>query len=274
VTLDWSRNGHRVKIRTQGKFRLNEDWTAVASLAPGAKMRFEDDHFFTDRRLDVEPGSNGQPVYTWKINGERRAFDAESRQWFQGMLLAFVRRTGYEAERRVAWFLKRQGADGVLAEISQMPDDYVKRLYFQQLFAYRGLATDAVSRALTQAGREISSDYDLTQSLLTAADRQELSRGSALAYVQSTESIDSDYDQRRALTGLLQKGRLDPESLAALLRSARQISSDYDLVTLLIEIAGKYTLAGAARDAYLEAADSINSNNDRQRAQAALRRGR
>jgi beta-lactamase regulating signal transducer with metallopeptidase domain len=275
VTLDWSRDGHQIKMRTQGKFKLNDDWTAIASLAPGAKMRFEDGHFFVDRRLDVEPGSNGQPVYTWKINGEKRAFDAEGRQWLEGMLLAYVRRTGYEADRRVAWFLKRRGADGLLAEISQMPDDYVKRLYFQQLFAYRGLATDALSRALAHAGREIRSDYDLTQSLLVAADRQNLSGATALAYVQATWSIDSDYDQRRALTGLLQKGRLDPMSLTALLRAARQISSDYDLATLLVEVSKRSVLADArVRNAYAEAAKEIGSDYDlRQALSAAARRG-
>jgi hypothetical protein len=275
VTLDWSRNGHQIKMRTQGKFKLNGDWTGIASLAPGAKLRFEDRHFFVDRRLDVAPGSNGQPLYSWKINGKGRAFDAEGRRWLQGMLLAYVRRTGYDAQRRVAWFLKRQGADGVLAEISQMPDDYVKRLYFQHLFAHRGLGAGAVSRAFAQAGREISSDYDLAQTLLAAADRQELSGATALAYVEATRSLDSDYDQRDALTGLLHKGRLDPAILAALLRAARQISSDYDLATLLIEVSKRSVLADArVRSAYVETVKEIDSDYDlRQALSAAMQRG-
>jgi hypothetical protein len=233
-------------------------------------MRFEEENG-TERRLDVEPGSDGSPVYTWKVDGEKRAFDAEGRKWLQGMLLHFVRGTGYEAEKRVAWFLKRQGPDGVLAEISQLPGDYAKRIYFQKLFAHRDLGADAVGRALAQAGREVRSDYDLREALLAAAETQELSGASALAYAEATRAIESDYDHRVALTGLLEKGRLDPGSLAALLKSARQIGSDYDLATLLTEIAKKSELKDAGvRSAYAEAVKEIGSDYDCRRALAAI----
>jgi hypothetical protein len=268
-TFEWSKDHHRIKIRTEGKFKLTDDWTGIASLARDARMRFEEEDGRIDRRLDVEPGSGGSPVYTWKIGGEKRAFDAEGRKWLQGMLLQFVRATGYEAERRVAWILQRQGPNGVLAEISQIPSDYAKRIYFQQLFAHRGLGADVAGRALAQAGREIQSDYDLREALLAAAG------ATAMAYVEATRAIESDYDHRVALTGLLEKGRLDAASLAALLRSARQINSDYDLATLLTEVSKRNALADAgARGAYVEAAQEIHSDYDHRRAlSAAVQRG-
>src|SRR6185295_14819199 len=210
TTFEWSRNGHRIRIHTEGKFALTDDWSGIASLSRGGEMRFREDDGHSDRRLDVEPGSDGRPVYVWSVDGEKRAFDAEGRKWLTGMLLQFVRGSGYEADRRVAWLFKRQGADGVLAEISQIPGDYVKRLYFQGLFAIRGLGAEAVSRALAQAGREVSSDYDLAETLLAAAASQEIAGATAMAYTQATRSLESDYDHRRALTCLLEKGRLDP----------------------------------------------------------------
>jgi hypothetical protein len=275
MTFESSKDGHRIKIQTEGKFALTDDWTAIASLSRGAEMRFQEDDGRIDRRLDVEPGTDGRPVYTWKVDGAKRAFDAEGQKWLRGMLLHFVRATGYDAERRVAWFFQRQGLNGVLAEISQIPGDYVKRIYFQKLFAHPGLEAGGVARALAQAGQEIRSDYDLTEALLAAAENQQLSGASAQAFVAATQTIESDYDHRRALTGLLEKGRLDPTSLAALLRSARQIGSDYDLATLLVEVTRKSPLGDAGvRSAYAEAVKEVGSDFDQRRAlSAAAKRG-
>jgi hypothetical protein len=234
-------------------------------------MRLEEDDGRVERRLDVEPAGDGSPVYTWKVDGEKRAFDAAGRKWLEGMLLEFLRGTGYDAERRVAWFLRRQGPDGVLAEISQISGDYGKRIYFQHLFAHRELGADAVGRALSQAGREIRSDYDLREALLAAANARELSGATASAYIEATRAIESDYDHRVALTGFLEKGRLDPASLAALLRSARQIDSDYDLATVLTEVAKKSELKDAGvQTAYTEAVKEIGSDYDCRRALSAM----
>ena len=275
TTFESSRDGHRIKIHTEGKFALTDDWTGIASLSRGAEMRFEEDDGRTERRLDIEPGSDGSPVYTWKVDGKKRTFDAEGRKWLQGMLLYFVRSTGYDADRRVAWFLKHHGPDGLFAEISQIPGDYVKRIYFQKLFATRGLGEAVVGRALTQAGREIQSDYDLAESLLSAAGNQALAGAAARAFVDATRALESDYDHRRALTGLLDKGPIDSASLAALLRSARQIDSDYDLATLLTEVMKKNPLGDSGvLSAYAEAAREIGSDYDHHRAlSAAVQRG-
>jgi hypothetical protein len=250
--------------------KLTDDWTAIASLSRGGRMRLEEDDGRVERRLDVTAGSDGRPVYSYKVDGEKRAFDAAGQKWLQGMLLHFLRGTGYDAARRVAWFLARQGPAGVLAEISQIPGDYVKRIYFEKLFAASGLAADAVGRALAQAGREIGSDYDLRQALL-AATGQDLGGATALAYVEATRAIESDYDHREALTALLEKGRLDPGTLAALLRTARQIGSDYDLATVLVAVAEKSALKDpGVQSAYAEAAKEIGSDYDHRRALSAI----
>jgi hypothetical protein len=268
-TFQWSHDGHKVSIRTEGKFELTEDWTGIARLAPGTEMRLEEEDGRVERRLDVEPGGDGRPVYTWKVDGKERAFDAEGKKWLQGMLLQLVRGGGYDADRRVAWFLKNQGPDGLLAEISQISSDYVKSLYFQKLFAQRGLGAGVVERALRQAGREIGSDYELAQALLAAAGSQALNEPASLAYAEAARSIQSDYEQRRALSELTAKGRLTSRNLAAVLQTAQGIDSDYELASLLTGVPASALGDTAVRSAYLDAAETIKSDYEHHRALSA-----
>lgn len=268
-TLQWSQDDHKIKIRTEGKVELTPDWTGIARIPRGAEMRLEEDDGHTEWRLDVEPGNGGQPVYTWKVNGKERAFDAAGRQWLQGMLLRFVRGSGYDADRRVAWFLKTQGPNGLLAEISQIPGDYVKSLYFQKLFAQKGLDAGVVERALRQAGKEVRSDYELAETLIAGADTQALTEPAARAYAEAARSIESDYEQRRALSTLAAKGRPSPAVLAVMLQTAQGIESDYELAELLTGVPPNALGDAAVRTAYLKAAESIGSDYEHHRALSA-----
>jgi hypothetical protein len=270
MTFSWSQNGHRLRIHSEGKIDLNEDWTDIARLSHGAEMRLEEEAGGTTRRLDVAPGSDGRPVYTWKVDGTARPFDAEGHKWLQSMLLQFVRGTGYAAGERVEWFLKRQGPDGVLAEISQIPGDYVKGIYFKKLLAHRDLGAAVAERAIRQAGREVKSDYELSNVLIAAAQSQTLTETAVTAYAEASRSIESDYEQRRALAEIVGRDRLTPANLAGILRAAQGIESDYELSSLLIAVTAKNRLDDpAVWHAYVEATNKIGSDYERHRALSA-----
>ncbi|HEX7184218.1 MAG TPA: M56 family metallopeptidase [Thermoanaerobaculia bacterium] len=269
-TFQISEDDHKLRIRTEGKVTLTEDWTGIASLSPGAEMRIEEENG-VERRLDVEPGSDGRPVYKWKVNGRERAFDAEGRKWLQAMLLEFVRGTGYAADQRVAYFLKRQGPEGVFAEISQLPSDYVKRIYFGELLERRDLPPGTVERAIRQAGREVESDYELRQVLTAVAEHQAMTEPLTLAFAEAAASLDSDYEQRTTLVALIEKGRLSSQNLAAVLRATRGIESDYELRQVLAAVAGKTALGDAAiQRAYVEAVNTIASGYERRQTLSPL----
>jgi beta-lactamase regulating signal transducer with metallopeptidase domain len=269
-TFEWRDGDQKIKIRTEGKIELTEDWTSIARLSRDAEMRLEAEDGWHEQRLDVEAGEGGRPVYTWKVDGRERPFDAQGRKWLQAMLLQFVRGTGYAAPERVASILKRQGPQGVLAEISQIPSGYVKRIYFENLFRNR-LGADAVERALVQAGREVDSDFELRNALIAAAESQSLSGPTALAYAEAARAIGSDFELRNALAALVDKGQLGPASLTAILRTAKQIGSDFELATLLTEVARKTTLTDpGVRRAYVEAVGEIGSDFELRKALTAV----
>lgn len=269
-TFQWSDGDKKIKIRTEGKIELNEDWTGITRLSRGAEMRLEAEDGDHEQQLDIEPGDDGRPVYTWEVDGRERPFDAEGRKWLQAMLLQLVRGTGFAAPERVASILKQQGPQGVLAEISQIPSHYVKRIYFENLFKHR-LGADLFERALTQAGREVDSDFELRQVLEAAAGSQTLSGPLAIAYAEAARAIESDFELRNALATLVDKGQLGPLSLAAVLRTARQIESDFELATLLTEVARKTNLTDPeVRRAYIEAVGEIESDFELRKALTAL----
>lgn len=269
-TFEWRDGDQKIRIRTEGKIELTEDWTSIARLSRGAEMRLEAEDGDHEQRLDVEPGEGGRPVYTWKVDGRERPFDAEGRKWLQAMLLQFVRGTGYAAPERVASILKREGPQGVLAEISQIPSNHVKRIYFDNLFKHR-LGADIVERALAQAGREVGSDFELRQVLTAAAESQPLSGPTAVAYAEAARAIGSDFELRTALAALVDKGQLGPLSLTAVLRTARTVGSDFELATLLTEVARKTNLTDPeVRRAYVEAVGEIGSDFELRKALTAL----
>jgi hypothetical protein len=270
-----SGDDRKVKITTEGKFELSEDWTGIARLSRGTEMRFEEETGGIERQLDVEPGSAGRPVYHWQVNGRERPFDAEGRKWLQAMLLEYLRSSGAMAEERVAWILKRQGPTGVLAEVSQIQGDYGSRIYLEELFKQSRLEPALVERALRQAGRQIESGYELWQALAAVLDRQVLNEAAALAYIEASRKIGSDYEARQALSELVYKFRHNARTLAALLRAAGEIGSDYDRAELLKDVAGEYALADpGVRSAYLKAVARIGSDYDKRRVlSAAVERG-
>jgi beta-lactamase regulating signal transducer with metallopeptidase domain len=268
-----SEDGRTVNIEAEGKFELTGDWTGIARLSPGAEIQLEEEVRGIERRLDVNPGKGGRPVYRYRVNGRERPFDAEGRKWLQAMLLDFLRTSGYKADERVAWILKRQGPAGVLAEISRIGNDHGSRIYLEQLFKQAKLEPAVVERALRQAGRQIESDYELRLALTSVLDRQALNEAAVLAYVEAARQIGSDYESLQTLSPLVVKFRHTARTLGALLQAAQEIESDYELAELLVGVAGEYKLTGATRVAYAQAMRTIGSSYERERAEQALRGG-
>ena len=86
------------------------------------------------------------------------------------------------APKRVARILKSQGPSGVLAEISRLQTDYVRSIYYRHLITNADLSGQQLAAALSQAGRDVSSSYELGRVLMKAADRamtDEAARGAS-----------------------------------------------------------------------------------------------
>jgi beta-lactamase regulating signal transducer with metallopeptidase domain len=278
--VSWSDNGYKVSLKGRGRIELSDDDTSIKSISPGGYLTIVEQSGASATRLEVEPGADGQLRYRyytgggWFSRGREQAFDAEGRAWLARFLPEVIRRTGLAAEARVARILARGGPGAVLDEISKIPSDYVKRIYFDTLIAQAELDAAAVQRVLRQAGAEIGSDFELATLLTKLPTRYLEPEGSRAAFVEAVRSIGSDFEQRRALNSLLDRGGLTAPVAVAFLETATGIASDFEQAELLIKVAAVHAVDEAVRPAFFAAVDTLGSDFERRRVlSAVLKRG-
>ncbi|MEK6321089.1 MAG: hypothetical protein AABN33_05340 [Acidobacteriota bacterium] len=258
-----------LQVTIRGKVEFADDYSDIKSISYGGEIRVKDDRGGVLRKFEAT-ADGGSITRTYSINGQATAFDDDARKWLAKILDQTVRAGGYDARARVQRLLKQSGARGVLGEISQLKSDYVKRIYFDELFAQGQLDAESARQALRMAGTEISSDYEKAQLLVKMSDNYLVNDEMRGIYIEGVNTIHSDYERGRALSALLKKGELSKGNLMFAIKSAGNIKADYERAQLLIKIANGFALDQAAQTAYLDAVASISSDYEKGRVLSAL----
>src|SRR5581483_9363460 len=158
-----------LQVTIRGRVEFADDYSDVTAISPAnGELRISERRGGVTRKFEATQSADGIKR-TYSVNGETRALDAEGRAWLTKILNDTVRRGGYDAPTRVTRLLQRGGPAGVLAEISQLEGDYTKRVYFNELLKQGNLDAETAQRALQQAAREMSSDYEKTEILIRMA---------------------------------------------------------------------------------------------------------
>lgn len=265
----WSDDLNHMEARFRGKITVSEDDRDILQISPNGHLILSESGFLNPgKRLELTSRADAGLDRKFFARGREQPYEPEGKAWLAEILPNIVRRSGLGAETRVERVLKAKGADGVLAEISLMRSGYVRRPYFSALFGQLQPTDRAFAEALSQAGKQISSDYELASLLIKVAERQPFDSAARDGYFSALENVESDYEQRRVLSALLQKNP-DPAMLSAMLQSAIYLGSDYEAAEFLTAFA-RLEPQGALRDKYIEAARRISSEYERDRALAAL----
>lgn len=270
-TWNWHHNDNSVDLHVtiRGKVEFADDYSDIKSIGDGGDIRVKDDRGGVVRKFEASEDS-GSIKRSYSINGQASAFDDDARKWLANILNQTVRLGGYDAKARVQKLLKQHGPRGVLAEISQLKSDYVKRIYFDELFAQGQLDADTARQALRLAGTELSSDYEKAQLLVKMSDSYLTNDEMRSIYIEGVNTVHSDYERGRAMSALLKKGELSEGNLLFSIKSAGNIKSDYERAQLLIKIANGFALDQAAQIAYIDAVASIHSDYEKGRVLSAL----
>ena len=270
-TWNWHHNDSAVDLHVtiRGKVEFADDYSDITSITADGEIRVKDDRGGEVRKFEAT-SEVGSIKRSYSINGQSRAFDDDARKWLANILNQTVRLGGYDARARVQKLLKQSGPRGVLAEISQLKSDYVKRIYFDELFAQGQLDSDTARQALRLAGTELSSDYEKAQLLVKMSDSYLVNDEMRAIYMEGVNTIQSDYERGRALSALLRRGELSKGNLLFAIKSAGNIKSDYERAQLLIKITNGFALDQAAQNAYLDAVASITSDYEKGRVLSAL----
>ncbi len=224
-------------MRYDGAVEFSDDDTDVKRLSPNGYLRIMDGGWFSGHTVEFRADSSGRIERRFWIGSSERPFEPEGRRWLSDTLPRVIRQTGIGASSRVARFLKAGGPSAVLAEISIIEGSWAKRVYFSELLKAASLDASTRARVLSQAGREIDSDFELATLLISSADQLVADDTSRKAYLDAARSISSDFELRRVLSSAL-KTRVasSPGLLANLLETSQSIGSDFEEATLLIDV--------------------------------------
>ena len=265
----WSSNGEKLEVSYSGTFDFTDDDADVRQVSPGGYIKVSDGNWLGRHSVEIrERGGSLERRYF--VNLSERPYEPEGRKWLQDNLPKFVRNTGIGAPSRVARFLKSGGPSAVMGEIGRIDSAYVKGIYFKELFKQATLTPEQYRQAMTQAGREMKSDYELATLLISAAERLPADEASRAAYFSAAAGISSDYELRRVYSTMLKKGPVSGQILSGILEHSSTIDSDYELSELLRQIVQQQPLDDTNRAAFFRDVATIGSDYERHRVLSAV----
>ncbi|MGB9180682.1 MAG: hypothetical protein WCB68_15735 [Pyrinomonadaceae bacterium] len=265
-TYQWrdTSEGTELSVTVRNDVRFNEEYTDVIRVGDDSFFQAREKRGGLTRQLKVTAGANGEPVRSYSVNGEARAFDAGARAWLKGMMVEAVA-DGFDSSARVSRILKQQGARGVLEEIPRLKGDHVKRAYLEALVKNENLNTSDLQQAFRVAAREISSDYEKATFLINASGAHRGNAGALATYFAAIETVKSDYEHARVLKSGLKTKDVSRELLMLTITSAAKIGSDYEKANVLIEVVKSHSQDKRIRAALLDAIKTLDSDHERGR---------
>lgn len=269
--ISWRADDCAVEVRMEGEVRFAPDLRSVTSIERGGRFFLELRDGRDRRSLEVVPSADGL-AYDWRVDGDRRPFDAAAQAWLGDMIVWLTRTTGLAAEERVTHLLGRGGVDAVLAEVGELGSDYVRARYLEELLERERLQPAQVSRVVGLTER-MSSDHYRSEVLGEVAEGYALDAGLAEAFARAAAAMDSDHYRAEVLGIALESGQLTAASAARVIAVAEEMDSDHYRAEILDRAARSWTLGPELRQAYLRAVREMDSDHYREEALGALLRG-
>jgi hypothetical protein len=269
-----------MKMSARGKVEFTDDESDVQSLTPGGSFVVERSvggiggFFASDvKRFEVRE-SNGRLERKYLVDGRELGAD-EGRKWLASFLPQTLRNMAVNADRRVARQLARGGPSLVLAEVTKTEGTFAKSVYLRELYKQAQLDPPTLAASFAQAGRELTSDFELSQALKAAAEHQAIDTAMP-AFVQATRAIEADFELRQVLSKAIARPGLSAENTGAIFKAAvpaaggAGISSAFELAELLKKAARDGRVSDANVAAYLTAARQVESDFERRGVVQAL----
>jgi hypothetical protein len=242
-------------------------------MSPGGRLRISDGswafgfgNLFSAAHAVEIAERNGQIDHRYFVNGREHPYEPEGRTWLRENLPKFVRNTGINAPARVARLLKSGGVPAVLAEIGRVDGNYVRGIYYRELFKQATLSPDQYRQVLSQASSEMKgSNYELSQLLIALADRLPSDDASRAAYFNAASTLTGAYETGRVYSTMLKKGPTNPQIVTSILEHLRTLHSDYEVSELLRQVVAQQPLDAHNGALLLDVVAGMNGDYERGR---------
>jgi hypothetical protein len=266
----WSNNGEKLQVEYSGTFDFNDQDDDVQQISPGGWLKISDGAWLGRHSVELSE-RGGRIERRYFVNGLERPYEPQGHEWLRQNLPRFVRNTGLGAPARVSRFLKSGGVPAVITEIARIEGNYVKGIYYRELFKQATLTPEQYRQVMAQASHEMSgANYELAQLLIAVADRLPNDEASRAAYFSAAANLSSAYETRRVYSAMIKKGPVPPQVLGGILTHAARLNSDYDKAELLREILAQQPLDDRNRAAFFAVVANMHGDYERHRVLSAV----
>jgi beta-lactamase regulating signal transducer with metallopeptidase domain len=224
-----------IDLRVEGQVEFNRDFTDVARISGGGFFRLDATESGTRRQLTIE-SRGGALQRTFRLNGQERAFDADTQAWLADFLVALDRRTAIGVDVRLPRLLEQGGVAAVLNETAQITSDHARGRYYEKLLDARRLSAAETTQMLTQAASLTKSDHYAAELLKHAAPNRPDDQRVRDAAFRLIEGMQSDHYQATSIESLMAGAAPNAADMDFLVRVVQGISSDHYQAEVLTHV--------------------------------------
>ncbi|MEZ4570114.1 MAG: M56 family metallopeptidase [Thermomicrobiales bacterium] len=274
TTIEIHNTAGKLTATIHGEVRFSADHE-IERISPGGSFTVLDERVKPRQVIAFKQGDS-EVFTTYLTDDGAQPLDRVGHAWLDAALLELFRLAGVAAPQRVNRILRASGATGILAEVEQIPSDYVRATYLNLAMRHHEMDDDGRALLLASLGKTVEKESERTQLIISLESGRLIAtlavRSATLEAVATLN--DSPADQRRALEHVVPAAANDEEYLVKTLELSAGMQSDAELGGFLA-VAAPFVPGegGAALDAWIAASESIQIDAERGQAiRAMLRR--
>ena len=221
-TIEITNKDLHLKLECTGNITLNDSETAIANISAGGMLTYSKN----GSRLEAESNNDGSISYRLHDKGKELSPQSEEGAKFIAAVIKELISFGVDAEHHVDRIYRRGGTDAVLAEIGKLSSDYVKQLYFQELFTIGSLTTAEMNEA-AKGMAAMHGNYEKGQLLQKFAKAYLVNIQTVQAYFDAARTIGGDYEKSQVLQAALSE-HPGNSAMEQLLKVAATVGGDFE----------------------------------------------
>jgi len=223
-----SNGDYKLSVYYDGEIEIADDENDFESISPHGFVKYSKKGY----RLYAEGNHHGDVQYELSVNGHDVNPDSQEGKTLISMAIKDMLDMGFDAEGRIQRIYNKGGKAALLAKVSLLNSDYIKRMYLEWLLENTDLTPVELQAIASKVQLEVQSDYDKSTVLAQHSDKFFEDSASTNAWLAAAATIQSDYDKANALKQFMEQTGQRAQLKAALQITAT-VNSDYDKANII-----------------------------------------